>query len=45
MGMATIDELKVVSLQGAFFVKNLDLANPLGVAQGLNSAGHGGNGL
>ena len=36
--MATIDELKVVSLQGAFFVKNLDLANPLGVAQGLNSA-------
>ena len=36
--MVGIDELKVVSLQGAFFVKNLDLGNPLGVAQGLNSA-------
>jgi len=36
--MATIDDLKVVSLQGAFFLKKLDLENPLGVAQGLNSA-------
>jgi len=36
--MATIDDLKVVSLQGAFFVKKLDLENPLNVAQGLNSA-------
>ena len=36
--MATIDELKVVSLQGAFFVKKLDLTNPLLLAQGLNSA-------
>ena len=36
--MATIDELSVVSIQGAFFVKELDLANPLGLAQGLNSA-------
>lgn len=36
--MAGIDQLRVVSLQGAFFVKNLDLGNPLGVAQGLNSA-------
>ena len=30
--------MRVVSLQGAFFVKNLDLGNPLGVAQALNSA-------
>jgi hypothetical protein len=36
--MATVDDLNVVSIQGAFFVKELDLANPLGVAQGLNSA-------
>jgi len=36
--MATIDQLQVVSLQGAFFVKTLDLGNALGTAQGLNSA-------
>jgi len=36
--MATIDELSVVSVQGAFFVRDLDLSNPLGLAQGLNSA-------
>ncbi len=36
--MAAIDDLSVVSIQGAFFVKEFDLANPLGVAQGLNSA-------
>ena len=36
--MATIDELHVVSVQGAFFVKDLDLGNPLALAQGLNSA-------
>jgi hypothetical protein len=30
--------LKAVSVQGAFFVKELDLGNPLGLAQGLNSA-------
>jgi len=33
-----LDELKAVSIQGAFFVKELDLGNPLGLAQGLNSA-------
>jgi hypothetical protein len=36
--MATIDELKAISIQGAFFVRELDLSNPLGLAQGLNSA-------
>jgi hypothetical protein len=36
--MAMLDELKAVSVQGAFFVRDLDLANPLGLAQGLNSA-------
>ena len=36
--MASIDELSVVSVQGAFFVRDLDLSNPLGLAQGLNGA-------
>ncbi|MBN1916290.1 MAG: hypothetical protein JW889_00155 [Verrucomicrobia bacterium] len=36
--MATIDDLNVVSVQGAFFVRDLDLSSPLALAQGLNSA-------
>ena len=33
-----LDRLKLLSLQSAFFLKKIDLQNPLQIAQGINSA-------